>query len=205
MDTLLKTIETLDRAFDRVRSDLPLSIKLNESTPRIRVRTGLKAHTDSEGYEYPETIEVKIENQSNSWYSYRVRDGRFIGEGCDLQGPGISGLTLIKRQIREYQGRCKFLKLHKQATECNGLVFGDSIVVVENVDSHYWCSRYSPVWEIETDQGKSSWYGSSPGDALNNAARFIKGTPQLIRLKTFSGRFGEKATYRQAKEIFKTA
>lgn len=52
-------------------------------------------------YNYPETIEVKFENWSNSFYSVRVSDLRWIREGTNLDGAGLSGFRVLSKQIKE--------------------------------------------------------------------------------------------------------
>lgn len=57
-------------------------------------------------YHYPETVEVKFENQSNSFYSFRVSDGRFIREGRDLvANPGLTAVQLYRIQATEARER----------------------------------------------------------------------------------------------------
>lgn len=52
-------------------------------------------------YKYPETIEIKFENWSNSFYSVRVSDLKWIREGQDLGGAGSSGMRVLLKQIKE--------------------------------------------------------------------------------------------------------
>lgn len=60
---------------------------------------------DGKDYSYPETIEVKIENWSNHWYSVRTSDGRWIREGQDLSGPGLSAGQVYRRMLNELKNR----------------------------------------------------------------------------------------------------
>ncbi|HNA61476.1 MAG TPA: hypothetical protein PKW79_00160 [Rhabdochlamydiaceae bacterium] len=52
-------------------------------------------------YHYPEVINVKFENWSNWFFSYRLKDGRWIPEGSDLNGKGLSTFKLMRNMIRE--------------------------------------------------------------------------------------------------------
>lgn len=57
---------------------------------------------DGETYHYPETIEIKIENWHNHWFSYRVSDGRWIREGVGLSSSkGFSSYTVYRRMLKE--------------------------------------------------------------------------------------------------------
>ena len=60
---------------------------------------------DDKTYHYPETIEVKFENQSNSFYSYRLSDGTFVPEGRDMCKPGLTIKQVYKRQALEAKAR----------------------------------------------------------------------------------------------------
>ena len=63
-------------------------------------------------YHYPETIEVKFENQSNSWYSFRLSDQKFIREGADLVGSkGLTAAQVYKCQALEAKARIARLTL----------------------------------------------------------------------------------------------
>lgn len=57
-------------------------------------------------YHYPETFEVKIENQNNHFYSFRTSDARFIGVGQDLvYSKGLTAAQLYKQMALEAKAR----------------------------------------------------------------------------------------------------
>ena len=58
---------------------------------------------DGETYHYPETIEIKIENRSNYFFSYRLKDGRFVREGSSLNGVGLSVVDVYRLMAKEQQ------------------------------------------------------------------------------------------------------
>ncbi len=60
---------------------------------------------DGKTVQYPETIEVKIENWSNHFYSVRVSDGRWIPEGSNLDGRGLTSAQVYRRMLNEVRGR----------------------------------------------------------------------------------------------------
>lgn len=60
-----------------------------------------KLESDGKTYRYPETLEVKIENWHNHFYSFRTKDGRWIPEGRNLTGKGISTFRVIRSMMRE--------------------------------------------------------------------------------------------------------
>jgi hypothetical protein len=64
-----------------------------------------KRNEDGKIYEYPATIEVKFENQSNHFYSFRLKDGMFIREGSNLNGKGLTAVEVYRRQAREARER----------------------------------------------------------------------------------------------------
>lgn len=61
-------------------------------------------------YHYPETIEVKFENWSNWFFSFRLQDGRWIPEGSDLNGKGLSTFKLMRNMIREMKAYAEAIK-----------------------------------------------------------------------------------------------
>ncbi len=56
---------------------------------------------DGKKYRYPATLEFKVENFSNHFYSFRAKDGRWIAEGMDLNGKGLSTFRMMRRMLRE--------------------------------------------------------------------------------------------------------
>jgi hypothetical protein len=150
----------------------------------------IKAHTpaedrveDGETYHYPEVIEVKFESWSNHWFSYRVRDGRWVPEGCNLNGEGLSTYRLMRRLIRELHDYRLQVELHREARETNCLVWGQFLVPMVNVDRHFFEHQAHPVFTIHTSDGNSSdWFGHSAEDALKNASGWLHHTPVAIEL-----------------------
>lgn len=56
---------------------------------------------DGKTYHYPESFELKIENQNNHFYTFRVKDGKMLREGCTLTGPGLSVAQVYRKQLQE--------------------------------------------------------------------------------------------------------
>jgi hypothetical protein len=52
-------------------------------------------------YSYPSTLEVKIENKSNHFYSLRTKDCRWIREGCVLSGEGWTLPQVYRCMLKE--------------------------------------------------------------------------------------------------------
>lgn len=64
-----------------------LKRKLDWRGTKVVVTDYLMGYSRKEGdktYSYPETIEVKFEGWSNSFFSFRLRDQVWIREGCNL-------------------------------------------------------------------------------------------------------------------------
>ncbi len=100
MNPSLIVLFRMKRKLEAWYSDTDLKVLIQDYSPaESRVEDGVTYH-------YPETIEVKFENQSNSFYSFRVSDGRFIASGRDLvANPGLTVVQLYKRQALEAKAR----------------------------------------------------------------------------------------------------
>lgn len=71
----------------------------------IKVLGYSEPYTDSEGYEYPETLDVSIEARETLKYSLRG-DGKFIPEGTPLSGKGKS-MDDVKKEVIAMQQEWK--------------------------------------------------------------------------------------------------
>lgn len=75
----------------------------------VHVQDYCPAKTQVEGsgtFHYPETIEIKIENWSNHWFSIRMSDSRCIGEGGNLNGKGQTigqVYRMMRRESRDFE------------------------------------------------------------------------------------------------------
>lgn len=99
----LSKVILMQKKFTRLERELlspsegcsPCCFKIIDFSPEeTRVENG-------KTFVYPATIEVKFENWSNSFYSVRVSDCRWIASGRDLSGPGQSGFEVLRDQLRE--------------------------------------------------------------------------------------------------------
>jgi hypothetical protein len=142
---------------------------------------------EGEEYQYPETINLNIENW-NTWKgSFRLSDGMFIREGMDLNGPGIRPSRLYRSMILELREHAKRIALINEAHETNSIIFNDSLVVVENADAREFGPR-RVFTLIDEDGFEANWLGHSAEDAVSNAYPWIKKFKLvMIRLKEVQG------------------
>lgn len=136
---------------------------------------------DRQEHTYPERIDLNIENWSTWKGSFRLSDGRFIREGTDLNGPGLSMFSLCRRMIRELEAHAERIKLYEEARATNSIVFNGSPVVVENADAEAWYSRRDVIFELYAADGTCSrWYGPNAETALNNSYPWTKNNPPVL-------------------------
>lgn len=97
MKQVLKQITKMRKRLNRIKCG-------HESTVETHIVDINEAHTQMENgseFSYPETVEVKIENWSNHFYSVRTSDGRWIREGTELSGKGLSLGQVYRRMLVE--------------------------------------------------------------------------------------------------------
>ena len=75
----------------------------------IEYSVGRKTIENGVPYTYPDTLEVKFENWENHFFSYRLQDGRFIPEGCDLSGKGLTLAQVYRKQLKELREFRRYL------------------------------------------------------------------------------------------------
>jgi len=69
---------------------------------------------------YPTTLEVKIEGYSNYFFSVRIVDGRWIPEGRTLSGPGLSIGQVYRGVAKELREHAAALARERQTFEPTG-------------------------------------------------------------------------------------
>ncbi len=140
---------------------------------------------NGETYSYPSMFDIKIENWTTYKGSFRLSDGRFIGEGCDLNGPGLTVAQLYRRQLRQLKAHAELIKNIDHANETNSIFFKGTFVVVENADAKEWF-HHETIFVIICEDGRETrWYGNRAEDALWNAAPFLGDLkPAMIRVET---------------------
>lgn len=196
INTLFAFTNALEELCKRELQTRSVSIRRSKETPRVKMSQIQGAYTDEDGFTYSESIDVKVENWSNSFYTFRLDDGRFVREGTLLDSNGISSFELLKRMLREFKAWLDRCELHEEAIKNNALIYNDQLVQCENVDRRYFHSGSDglrPVFEIVTQEGQAStWFGYSPENALENASPWLKGQPVSIRLAYFKNDVGER-------------
>lgn len=103
MKQALKDILKLRRRLNRRPCGL-------ESRVDVKIIEVSDAKTQDEGdgkYDYPETIEVKIENWSNYFFSVRTKDNRWIYEGRPLSGKGYTTAQIYRHMLEELRDHKK--------------------------------------------------------------------------------------------------
>lgn len=95
----------------------PCLFRINDFSPEFT-----QVETDKRGKKhnvhYQATIEVTFENWSTSHYSVRVSDMRWIPEGHDLDGKGLSGYEVLREQLKEL----KQFQAHRDSLKTRQLV-----------------------------------------------------------------------------------
>lgn len=150
-------------------------------------------------HNYPECLEISFYNWSTSHYSYRILDSRWILEGADLNGLGISTFRLMRREINNLKSYKRHVMRHNEANKSNCIVFGSYLVQCVNIDKNYWIGGQQAIFTITDNKGyESDWYGMSADDALNNAAAFLNNIPIEISIKSVCiGRFGDTISLKE--------
>lgn len=64
-------------------------------------------------FTYPETLEIKIENWENCFYSFRVKDSRWIREGSRLDGVGLTTAQVYRRMLKMLKAHAVSIAEHK--------------------------------------------------------------------------------------------
>lgn len=127
---------------------------------------------------------LNIESKNTNKLSYRISDSRFIREGADMYGAGLSIPSMYRRVLRELRSHAKCISLNKEARETNCIVFQGQLVAVENdsIDSMHVTNCIYRL--INADGSSSTWYGHYAEDAIRNASPWLKEIPVLIQLES---------------------
>lgn len=201
INNILKFTQDLESLCRRELGTRSIRIRRDVETPRVRLSEIQNSYTDEDGFEYPESIEVKIENWSNSFYTFRIKDSRLIRENVQLDSTGISTFKLLKEMLREFKSWLDHIQLHEEARNSNCVVHDGELVVVENVDRDFFALHVEnkrAVFDlIFKDGSTSSWYGYSPERAIENASPWLKENPVAIKLSHFQDKLGNKTSYRE--------
>lgn len=104
--------------FFRMKKRLEYQARCRGLDIAVKVIDYNEAHTAIEKsgtYSYPETLEIKIENKENWFYSIRFLDGRMIQDGSKLSGKGYSVAEVYATQLRQLNKWAKQIRLSKGA------------------------------------------------------------------------------------------
>lgn len=69
---------------------------------------------------YPEMLGLKLEGWNNTFFSLRVEDCRFIPEGCNLDGPGLTAYQIYRRMLQEMKSYAAFIKRNNLEANTGG-------------------------------------------------------------------------------------
>jgi len=175
LNPLFKLKRRLERESRRLDLDYKCEVNIfahNEAQVSIE---------DGVSYSYPETLSLNIENRSTYKADYRIKDSRFISEGRDLNGPGLSIPQVYRRMITEMRDHAKYINLLNEARAHNCIVAENKLIPVENCDVEMFFLCKAEFKLINEDGSSSTWQGHDAKDALVNASPWLRQLPVLIQ------------------------
>jgi hypothetical protein len=143
-----------------------------------------------------EFIHFNIEAWDTFKYSRRGTDGRYIREGTDLNGIGISENCLIDKVVINQTRRKSYLEAyntalkaangnHKRVVALGTREYPNFIVVDDTVANASGDTHYFRFTTDETpNPNLSSWIGWDAADAYRNAKPYLKGNVTGISVIT---------------------